>query len=88
MAPRRDVPESLAPSQPNSTAQLDAIVRHEIEVIGSFAGSMSEAIGALAANAIDVVSLISRRLPLRDGVAAIKSASQAGTPSILLTSEE
>ncbi|HVP74085.1 MAG TPA: alcohol dehydrogenase catalytic domain-containing protein [Phycisphaerales bacterium] len=70
-----------------ASSPLDAIVRHEIEVIGSFAGSMSEAVGALAANSIDVVSLISKRVPLRDGVAAIKALGNGG-PSTLLTSEE
>lgn len=74
-------------SRPASNAPMDAIVRHEIEVIGSFAGSMSEAIGALAANSIDVVSLISKRVPLRDGVAAIKTSGNGGV-STLLTCEE
>ena len=48
---------------------------------------MSEAVGALAANSIDVVSLISKRVPLRDGVAAIKASGQSGLSPPLIASE-
>lgn len=73
----------LKSNVPASAASLEAIVRHEIEVIGSFAGSMGEAIATLAANSIDVISLTSKRVPLRDAAAALKRHE-----STLLTSEE
>jgi alcohol dehydrogenase len=67
---------------------LDAIVRHEVEVIGSFVGSLPDALAALAANTIDVVSLISRRVPMRDGVAALKSAAQRDGLCTLLLADD
>ena len=65
---------------------LDAIVRHEIELLGSFAGSMNEALAALApqaAKSVDVISLVAKRASLRDSVAAMKMPGP-----VLLTSED
>lgn len=67
---------------------LDAIVRHEIEVIGSFVGSIPEALVLLERNEVDVLSLISRRIPLRDGLAAIKSAGQPEAMKVIVTNDE
>jgi threonine dehydrogenase-like Zn-dependent dehydrogenase len=79
-----------AASRPASSpsAMLSAIIRHEIEVIGSFVGSTAEGLAALERNEVDVLSLISRRFALREGVAAMKSASQPDAIKVVLTSDE
>lgn len=63
---------------------LDAIIRHEIEVLGSFAGSIPDAIAALAGNEIDVLSLIARRTPLHDCVAPGLFGAIAGAAACTL----
>jgi threonine dehydrogenase-like Zn-dependent dehydrogenase len=66
---------------------LASVVLHEVEVIGSFLGPMHEAVTALAENQVDVVSLIGRRFPLSDGVAAIKAAAAADALKVIVTAE-
>jgi len=77
-------PRPAASQQPQGDA-LDAVVRHEIEVLGSFAGSIPEALALLERNEIDVLSLLSRRFALRDGLAAFNAASQPDALKVLLT---
>lgn len=67
---------------------LSAIVSGEINVIGSFIGSMSEAVAALGESRVDVLSLISRRVPLGEGVAAIKAAGQREAMKVLIVNDE
>lgn len=82
----RDSRTAAAAFGSGNESALDAIVRHEIEVLGSFAGSVSEALALLAPNApngVDVISLIAKRVPLRDAVAATIVPGP-----VLLTSED
>jgi threonine dehydrogenase-like Zn-dependent dehydrogenase len=53
---------------------LSPLVVNEIKVIGSRCGPFPEAINALANGSIDVLSLISRRFKLADGVDALNRA--------------
>jgi len=60
----RPVPASFAP-----------IVVNEIQVLGSRCGPFSDAIGALAAREVDVSALVSRTVPLREGLAGLELAA-------------
>lgn len=63
---------------------LSPIVINELKVIGSRCGPFSEALAALSAQKIDVLSLISRRAKLTDGVDAMKAAGSNGVIKVLL----
>ena len=60
------------------------LVIHEIELIGSRCGPFPDALKLLQANAIDVLSLISRRMKLEDGIAAVRCAAQPGVFKVLM----
>ena len=64
---------------------LAPLVINEIQVLGSRCGPFREAIRALAEKAVDVTSLIHRRMKLEQGVEAMKLAGQAGVLKVLLT---
>lgn len=70
---KREMPIDLAP-----------LVINEIQVIGSRCGPFPEALYALASQKIDVVSLISRRMKLADGVDAMRVAKQSDVVKVLL----
>lgn len=63
---------------------LSPLVIKEITLVGSRCGPFNEALFALAKDQIDVVSLISRRMKLDDGVDAINLAQQGNMLKILL----
>ena len=67
---------TVAPSPTMPYLDLSPLVVHEIQVIGSRCGPIPEAINALASGRIDVVSLISRRFKLADGVEAMNRAQK------------
>ena len=69
----------------NKPLNLAPAVIDEITVIGSRCGPFKEAIRALAAKQIDVVSLIHRRMKLDQGVEAMKLAARPGVLKIILT---
>ncbi|MEM1212593.1 MAG: alcohol dehydrogenase catalytic domain-containing protein [Planctomycetota bacterium] len=64
---------------------LAALVVNEITVLGSRCGPFEDALAALAADEIDVTSLISRRVRLDDGAKALKLADQPGVVKVLVT---
>jgi alcohol dehydrogenase len=66
---------------------LAPLVIDEVVVIGSRCGPFKEAIRALAARQIDVVSLIHRRMRLEQGVEALALAARPGVLKVLLTME-
>jgi alcohol dehydrogenase len=66
---------------------LTPLVIDEISVIGSRCGPFREAIRALAEKQIDVASLISRRMRLDQGVAAMEFAGRPEVLKVLLTME-
>ncbi|HEX7010162.1 MAG TPA: alcohol dehydrogenase catalytic domain-containing protein [Phycisphaeraceae bacterium] len=61
------------------------VVVNEIKIIGSRCGPFEEALAALSAQKVDVLSLISRRMKLADGVEALKTADKPPTIKVLLT---
>lgn len=63
---------------------LSPLVIHEIQVIGSRCGPFPTALQALAEGDVDVVSLISRRARLSDGVEALKLAGRKDVVKVLL----
>jgi threonine dehydrogenase-like Zn-dependent dehydrogenase len=64
---------------------LAPIVIDEINVVGSRCGPFREAIRALAEKSVDVVSLISKRMRLEQGVEAFDFANRPGVLKVLLT---
>src|SRR3954468_18028884 len=66
---------------------LAPLVIDEINVLGSRCGPFREAIRALAEKAIDVTSLIHRRMKLEQGVEAMEVAGRPGVLKVILTME-
>lgn len=64
---------------------LSPLVIDEIELIGSRCGVFTDALPLLDADEIDVLSLITRRLRLEDGVEALRLAKQSDVIKVLLT---
>lgn len=65
---------------------LNRLVIDEVTLVGSRCGPFDAALMALSKNEVDVKPLISRSMPLREGVAAMKLAASAmSTPKILLS---
>jgi threonine dehydrogenase-like Zn-dependent dehydrogenase len=64
---------------------LAPLVIDEITVVGSRCGPFKEAIRALAAKEVDVVSLIHRRMKLEQGVEAMEVAGKPGVLKVLLS---
>lgn len=72
---------TVANSKPINLAPL---VINEIEVIGSRCGPFPEALSALNANTIDVLSLISRRMKLVDAADALRISKQSDVIKVLI----
>ena len=68
----------------NRGVDLSPLVVNEIELIGSRCGPFPEALMALDTGSVDVLSLISRRVKLADGVEALQFASSPDVIKILL----
>jgi threonine dehydrogenase-like Zn-dependent dehydrogenase len=64
---------------------LAPVVIDEVQIIGSRCGPFREAIAALAAKRIDVVSLIHRRMKLEQGIEAMELAGRPGVLKVVLT---
>ena len=64
---------------------LAPLVIDEITVVGSRCGPFREAIRALADGTVDVLSLISRRMKLEQGVEALAVAGRAGVLKVILS---
>ena len=73
---------TVAPGGP--PVDLSPIVINEIQLIGSRCGPFPDALAALVAEQVDVVSLISRRMKLSEGVEALKVARQKDVIKVLL----
>jgi threonine dehydrogenase-like Zn-dependent dehydrogenase len=66
---------------------LAPLVINEITVVGSRCGVFPPAIAALAAGSVDVESLISARLPLREAERALALAANPGVIKVLLEND-
>ncbi|MCC6239575.1 MAG: alcohol dehydrogenase catalytic domain-containing protein [Phycisphaerales bacterium] len=64
---------------------LAPLVVDEINVIGSRCGPFRQAISALAQKSVDVISLMSRRMKLEQGVQAMQLAARPDVLKIILT---
>ena len=60
------------------------VVVNEISVVGSRCGRFEPALGLLADGTVDVADMISDIVPLEDGVAAFRAASEGGVLKVLL----
>lgn len=65
----RDAPRAGAPA-------LEMLVEKEVEMLGARVGSMADALSVLARGEMDVLSLITRRGRLADGVSAVAQAGE------------
>ncbi len=75
----------LAPRRPaGADVDWSPIVRKEITLLGSRAGPISQAISMIAGGAVDVVSLIGKRMTLDDGVTLLRTAAQPGMLKVLV----
>lgn len=63
---------------------LSPIVVNELNVMGSRCGPFAEALDWLSREAVDVVSLISKRMKLSDGKTVLEQANRSGTIKVLL----
>lgn len=75
---------TVANSPQTKSADLSLLVINEIQLIGSRCGPFAEALSALVAQKVDVISLISRRMKLADGVEAMRLAASSGIIKVLL----
>src|SRR3954465_14353487 len=64
---------------------LAPVVIDEVTIVGSRCGPFKEAIRALAQKQVDVVSLISRRMKLEQGMEAMQLAGKSGVLKVILT---
>lgn len=62
----------------------DALVRDEVQVLGSRGCAIADAVAELAAGRVDVLGLVARRLRFDDGPRAIMAAGEPGMLKILL----
>lgn len=68
----------------NEPVDLSPLVINEINLIGSRCGPFPDALAALADESIDVISLITRRMKLEEGVEALKVAKSKGNIKVLM----
>ncbi len=66
---------------------LSPVVVDELSIIGSRCGPFQEAIGLLTEKSVDVVSLISRRMKLEQGVEAMEVAQRKDVLKVILQVE-
>jgi len=69
---------------PPPPLDLSPLVINEVSVVGSRCGPFATAVEALSAGEVDVVSLISKRMKLADGAAALNTAAKPGVLKVLL----
>lgn len=74
----------LVKSAPSEAVDVTRVVEGEIELIGSRGGSLAEGMALIAREQVDVVSLISRRFKLEQGIEALKAAGQAESLRVLV----
>lgn len=74
----------LMHSQEAAAIAADTIVRNEVQCFGSRGSAIAEAVVELAADRVDVLSLVARRLRFEDGPRAIAEAAEPGAMKYLL----
>ncbi len=78
--------KTMCAEHPSAAPDVDLspIVMKEISLLGSRSGPVGDAISMLARGAVDVVSLISKRMKLDDGPAVLQAAAQPGVIKVLV----
>ena len=74
--------------QASAAVDLTPVVVNEISIIGSRCGPFDVALDALARRAIDVTGMVTRKMPLSQGVAALELAAQPDQIKVLLKAAE
>ncbi len=75
---------SLLPGRGESRIDLSPIVQKELEILGSRSGPLAEGLDLLARDAVDVVSLITRRTRLDDAPAALRIAADPAQIKVVM----
>lgn len=76
--------KSMLSPERREQADLTRIVTREINIVGSFGGSMADAVNTLHRLDVDVVSLIARRMRLDDGPAILEAAASPGVLKVVV----
>lgn len=74
----------LVKSPPTEPVDVGRVVEGEIELIGSRGGSLAEGVALIAREQVDVVSLISKRFRLEQGIEALRAAGQPESLRVLV----
>ena len=69
---------------PAAALPADAVLRDEVQVLGSRGSAIADAVAELAAGRVDVLSLVARRLRFDDAPNAIAAAGEPGMLKVLL----
>lgn len=75
---------TVATTPRSDAIDLSPIVINEINLVGSRCGPFSDALEALSAETVDVISLITKRMKLGDGPDAIRAADKSENIKVLL----
>lgn len=75
---------TIAAAARTGPLDLSPLVIHEINLIGSRCGPFPDALEAISAEKVDVLSLISRRMKLADGIEALRTAGSKDVIKVLL----
>lgn len=78
-------PSTLQGAGPAGGVDLSPLVASEVELIGSFGGSVSDGLAMIEQGQVDVVSLITRRMRLDEGPAILRAASSPESICVLVT---
>jgi len=80
------VVKSMYAGREDGAAAIDyaPVVMKEITLIGSRSGPIREALSTIASEAVDVVSLIGKRMTLNDGPAILQTAAQPAMLKVLV----
>jgi alcohol dehydrogenase len=65
-------------------ADLSPLVDLELQLLGARYGSIADAVSLLAGGEIDTCSLITRRIPLAEGVSAVQAAASRDELAVLV----
>jgi len=68
----------------SGTLDMSLVARHEIEIVGARGGRVADGVAALAEGRFDVAGLITRRVKLSEGVAALRAAAEPGQIKVVI----
>lgn len=68
----------------DARVDLTPVIRDEIEVYGARCGSVGDALGVLASGAVDVTSMVTKRVRLDDAVKGLRAAGDADQIKVVI----